>query len=81
MPAKRKTRADRLREQFSTMYRTGKALSGMKDPEIAESIGLKSVTSLKLRKEDPSRLTLGELTTLAAIMQWSDDDILKLVNI
>lgn len=79
MPAKRKTRSDRLREQFSAMYRSGKAVTGLRDPEIADSIGL-SVTSLWSRRKDPSKLTLGEISKLSAVLRWSDEDVVKLIN-
>lgn len=79
MPAHRKTRADRLREQFAAMYRAGKTVTGLMDTEIADSIGI-SQTSLWRVRQDPSKMTLGELNKLSAVLRWSNEDITKLIN-
>ena len=81
MPAKRKTKKDRMAEKFSCMYSTGKAITRLKDTEIAECLGLKSVKSLTTRKQDPTTFRFGEILTLAALLQWSDTDITKLFDL
>ena len=80
MPAKRITRADRMRERFETMYRIGKAATGLKDTDVAEGIGL-SVTSLWSRRKDPSKFSVGEMVKLAAILRWQESDILSLFTL
>ena len=60
------------------MYRTGKSVTRLKDTEIAECLGLKSVKSLTSRKQDPTTFRFGEILTLATLLQWSDADITKL---
>ena len=78
MPAKRKTKADRQREQFGKMLAVGKAVTHLTDEDVAECCGI-SIPTLWRRKEDPSKLTVGELTKLTAIMGWDTEDIVKLI--
>lgn len=80
MPAKRKTKADRLREQFSKMYAVGKAGNHLTDVDVAEFIGLKSVNSLTARKKDPTRITLGELSKMTVLLGWNEEDVIKLIK-
>lgn len=78
MPAKRKTKADRQREQFGKMLAVGKAVTHLTDEDVAECCGISRMTLFK-RKNDPSKLTVGELTKLTAIMGWDTEDIIKLI--
>lgn len=79
MPARRKTREDRVREQFNRMYAVGKATTHLTDVDIAECIGV-SIATLWKRKKDPSKLTVSELTKMTAILQFNADDITKLIT-
>ena len=81
MPARRKTREDRLREAFDMMYRSGKSITRLKDTEIAELLGLKSVKSLTTRKQDPATFRFGEILMLSAILQWDANDVAKLFEL
>lgn len=78
MPARRKTKADRQREHFGRMLAVGKAVTHLNDSEVAEYTGI-SVPTLWRRKEDPSKLTVGELTKLTAILGWNAEDLIKLI--
>ena len=80
MPAKKKTRADRQREQFRKMLAVGKAVTQMTDADIAEFLGVSPPTFWK-KKKDPSKLTVGELTKMAALMRWNDEDVIQLFKI
>lgn len=80
MPAKRKTKAERMAEKFNALYRRGKAMSGMKDTEVMTAIGLKSPTSLIARKKDPRKFTFGEIMSLAILFQWQESDIATLID-
>lgn len=75
MPAKRKTKQDRMAEKFAAMYQTGKALTRLRDEEIAEMLGLKSITSLWARKKDPTKFKFGEILALSSILRWQSSDI------
>ena len=81
LPAHKKTREDRLREAFDLMYRSGKSITRLKDTEIAEQLGLKSVKSLTTRKQDPATFRFGEILILSAILQWSEQDVAKLFTL
>ena len=78
MPAKRKTKTDRMAEKFSCMYSTGKAITRLKDVEISEMLGLKSVKSLTERKKDPTKFRFGEILALSIILRWDEKDIVDL---
>lgn len=62
------------------MYKVGKAITRLRDTEIAEFLDI-SVTSLWSRKKDPSKFTVGELSKLASVLRWQEEDILKLFSI
>lgn len=79
MPAKRKTRADRMREQFGRMYAVGKATNHLTDVDVAESIGV-SIATLWKRKKDPSKLTVNELTILVSVLHLNPEDVAKLIT-
>ena len=81
MPAKIKTNTDRLAEKFSVMYETGKRATRLRDSEIADLIGLKSVTSLRERKNDPLKFKFGEILMLSIMFCWSQQDIAELFSI
>lgn len=81
MPAKRKTKQDYMAEKFTAMYRTGKALTRLRDEEIAEMLGLKSITSLWARKKDPTKFKFGEVLVLSAILQWQESDVTELFSV
>lgn len=80
MPARRKTKAERMAEKFDSLYRKGKAISGMKDRDIMEKIGIKSPTSLIARKKDPRKFSFGEIMSLAILFQWHESDIADLID-
>lgn len=81
MPAKRKTREDRIKDCFDAMYRSGKSATRLKDTEIAEQLGLKSVKSLTIRKKDPTTFRFGEILMLSAILRWNSNDVAKLFEL
>ena len=73
MPAKRKTKADRVREQFGRLYRIGKARSGMQEADLADAFGI-SVKTLYRHKKEPEKITLGEFAKFSLILQWTDEE-------
>lgn len=83
MPAKKKTREDRMTDIFAQMYRIGKARSGMTDEEVADALGI-GRKALWKRRKNPSLFPLGDVLKLSAIFCWQQDevmDIFKLYNV
>ena len=80
MPAKRKTRADRVREKFSEMYRIGKARSGLNEPEITALCGYNSVIPLRRRRSSPMDFTLGQLLAMGTAFRWTEEDWQELIR-
>ena len=81
MPAKRKTRADRVSEKFSELYRIGKARSGLQETEITALCGFKSPIPLRKRRATPLEFTLGQLMAMGAAFRWSEEDWRELVGL
>lgn len=79
MPVKRKTKADRLREQFGQMYKVGKAVTGLNDTDIAESLGI-GITALWKRKNAPETFKFGEIVKLSVILRWGMSDLTDLIE-
>lgn len=80
MPAKRTTRADRIAKAFAAAYRMGKARTGLRDPEIAEALGYKSVISLRRRRQDMDKLSVAELSKLSLVLMWTDEEMAEIVR-
>ena len=78
MPARRKTKADRRAEQFATAYRIGKAVAGMTDNEVATFLGMTEPT-LRRKRRQPEKLTIGELEKLSVLFRWGEDEIRQLI--
>jgi|GEM_PF-2265966 len=81
MPAKRKTRADRVAEKFGELYRIGKARSGLQETEIAPLCGFKSPIPLRKRRNEPLNFTMGQLMALGAAFRWSEEDWQELTGL
>ena len=79
MPAKRKTRADRVAECFGELYRIGKARADLTEEQISTMIGYKSRDALLARRKDPLSFTLGQLLTMETVFRWRDEDWSQLV--
>lgn len=80
MPAKKKTRADRVREVFTSLYDHGKVDLRQNEAEIARMLGYKSRDPLCHRRKDPETFTWGEMAKLATAFRWKDEDILRLFH-
>ena len=80
MPAKRKTRADRVAETFGELYRTGKARADLTEEQITALIGFKSRDALLKRRKDPLSLTLGQVMTMGIAFRWKEEDWQQLVR-
>lgn len=79
MPAKRKTKQDRLRDTFGRMYKVGKAESDMKDSDIARMLGVTEMT-LRAKRNNPSDFKLGQVAALALVFRWTGNEIADLVS-
>ena len=79
MPAKRKTRADRVAECFGELYRIGKARADLTEEQISTMIGYKSRDALLARRKDALSFTLGQLLTMGTVFRWRDEDWSQLV--
>ena len=80
MPAKKKTRADRVLEVFTYLYDHGKVDLRQNEAEIARMLGYKSRDPLCDRRKDPEKFTWGEMAKLATAFRWKDEDILRLFH-
>ena len=80
MPAKRKTKQDRLREAFAVSYKVGKARSGLRDSDVAGILGITPMTFRK-KRNDPKDLKAGELATLAVLMKWDITEVSRLIEL
>lgn len=80
MGRSKKTRAERLAEQFGEHYRMGKAKVGMTNQEIAHVVGLQSQAALKRRRENPGEFTLGELLAMGAAFRWTEEEYLSVIR-
>lgn len=78
MPAKRKTKSERRAEQFAAAYRIGKAVAGVTDNEVASFLGMTEPT-LRRKRRNPDKLTIGELEKLSALFRWGEDEIRHLI--
>lgn len=75
MPAKRKTKEDRTAEAFARLYRIGKARSDMKDSDVADALGIKSLMTWRKRRNRPELIPLGDFAKLSVLMQWQDSEV------
>lgn len=80
MPAKKKTREDRMRDRFSRLYSEGKARSGMTEWEVAEALGITRPT-LQKRRENPKLFPFGDILKLCALFCWEDNEIMSIVGL
>ena len=80
MPAKKKTRADRVLEVFTHLYDHGKVDLRKNEAEIARMLGYKSRDPLCHRRKDPESFSWGEMAKLATAFRWKDEDILRLFH-
>lgn len=81
MPAKRKTRADRVAEKFGELYRIGKARSGLRDEDVTALCGFKSPIPLRKRRAAPLEFTMGQLMAMGAAFRWSEEDWQELTSL
>lgn len=81
MPAKRKTRADRVAEKFGELYRIGKARSGLQETEIAPLVGFRSPVPLRRRRASPLDFTLGQVMALGSAFRWTEEDWQELAGL
>ena len=80
MPAKKKTREDRMADTFAQMYRMGKARSGMTDEEVADALGI-GRKALWKRRKNPSLFPLGDVLKLSAIFCWQQDEVMDIFKL
>ncbi len=80
MPAKKKTREDRMADAFSQMYRIGKARSGMTESDVADALGITRPT-LQKRRENPGLFPFGDVLKLCALFCWEGDEVMKIVGL
>ena len=80
MPAKKKTREDRMADTFTTMYRIGKARSGMTDEEVADALGI-GRKALWRRRKNPSMFPFGDILKLCAIFCWQQDEVMDIFKL
>lgn len=80
MPAKKKTREDRMLETFTVLYRIGKSRSGMTEEEVAGALGVTRPT-LQKRRENPKLFQFGDILKLCALFCWEDNEIMSIVGL
>lgn len=77
MPAKKKTREDRMTDAFTQMYRIGKVRSGMTEGDVADALGITRPT-LQKRRKNPSLFPFGDVLKLSAIFCWQQDEVMDI---
>ena len=80
MPAKKKTREDRLNESFSRLYRMGKSRAQMTEDDIADALGI-TRTTLRNRRRNPKTFPFGDVLKLCALFLWDDGEMTQLVRL
>lgn len=80
MPAKRKTRRDRVGDALLRRYKAGKAMAELTEEEVAQALGYGTRKPMRQRREDPMRFTIGDLLTLETILGWSLEDWLYILR-
>lgn len=80
MPAKKKTRENRMFDTFSSLYRVGKARSGMTEADVADALGITRPT-LQKRRENPKLFPFGDILKLCALFCWEDNEIMSIVGL
>lgn len=80
MPAKKKTREDRMRETFTVLYRIGKSRSGMTEEEVAGALGVTRSTLRRWRR-NPNTFPFGNILKLCSLFYWDDGEITQLVRL
>lgn len=80
MPAKKKTREDRMQDSFTKLYRIGKARSGMTEMDVADALGITRPT-LQKRRENPKLFPFGDVLKLCALFCLEDNEVMKIVGL
>lgn len=80
MRRNKKTRAERMNEQFGEFYRIGKAKVGMTNQEIANAVGLSSQAALKRRRDNPGKFTVQQLLALGMTLRWTEEEFLSVIR-
>lgn len=79
MGRNKKTEAQRRSEQFGERYRMGKAKLALKEPQMAEIIGV-SPSSLRKYRSQPGLFSVDQLVKIGKIMCWTDEDYLAIIR-
>lgn len=77
MPRLKKSEAQRRAERFDDHYRTSKAHLKLKEPQIADALGL-GVSTLRKYKRNPDLFSMGQLVTMGRIFEWPGDTYLDI---
>ena len=80
MPAKRKTRQDRVGDALLRRYRAGKAVAQLKEEDVAHSMGYETRKPLGQRRRDPTKFTLGDLLSMERLFGWTAEDWLYILG-
>lgn len=75
----KKTDAQRRAERFGEHYRVGKARLRLKDPDIANALGI-GRTTLSARKHNPDAFSLGQLVRLGDVFGWGEGEYMDIIN-
>lgn len=80
LPAKRKTRRDRVGDALMRRYTAGKALARLKEEDVAHSMGYETRRPLAQRRQDPLKFTLGDLMSMERLFGWTAEDWLYILR-
>ncbi len=79
MGRNKKTEAQRRAEQFGERYRMGKAKLALKEPQMAEILGVSPMTLRKYRRQ-PGRFSIDQIAKIGAVMCWTDADYMAIIR-
>lgn len=80
MPAKKKTREDRLNDTFSSLYRIGKTRAHMTEDDVADALGV-TRTTLWNRRRNPKTFPLGDVLKLSILFCWEPEETARLMEV
>ena len=69
-----------MRENFTRLYRVGKARANLTEDEIAVALGISRNTLLN-RRRDPKTFPLGDVLKLCAMFCWDENEMTGLVRL
>lgn len=65
---------------FAARYLEGKAEKNLNEEDIARALGYKDRQTLRAKRNDPTKFTIGELLKMADLFHWGMEDIVVILR-